>query len=39
MDYLTVKKAGAKWDITSRKVNYYCAAERVAGAVKRKTFG
>ena len=35
MDYLTVKEAGAKWGITSRMVNYYCAAGRIAGAVKK----
>lgn len=35
MDYLTVKEAGAKWGITSRMVNYYCTAGRIAGAVKK----
>jgi hypothetical protein len=35
LEYLTVKEAGAKWDITSRMVNYYCSAGRIAGAVKK----
>jgi hypothetical protein len=35
MDYLTVKEAGAKWSITSRMVNYYCAGGRIDGAVKK----
>ena len=35
MEYLTVKEAGAKWGITSRMVNYYCSAGRIAGAVKK----
>ncbi len=35
MDYLTVKEAGEKWGITSRMVNYYCVAGRIAGALKK----
>ncbi|MPM47870.1 hypothetical protein SDC9_94591 [bioreactor metagenome] len=35
MDYLTLKEAGVKWGITSRVVNDYCAAGRIASAVKR----
>lgn len=35
MNYLTVKEAGEKWGITSRMVNYYCVAGRIAGAVKK----
>jgi len=35
MDYLTVKEAGNKWDITGRMVTYYCEAGRIKGAVKK----
>lgn len=35
MNYLTVKEAGEKWGITSRMVNYYCAAGRIVGAIKK----
>ncbi len=24
MDYMTLKEASEKWDISSRQVNYYC---------------
>lgn len=34
MDYISVKEAADKWDITSRMVSYYCAAGRIEGAVK-----
>lgn len=35
MDYMTVKEVGEKWGITSRMVNYYCAAGRIPGAIKK----
>ena len=34
MDYISVKEAAGKWDLTSRMVNYYCAGGRIKGAVK-----
>lgn len=35
MEYLTVKEASVKWDITARMVNYYCSAGRIKGAIKK----
>ncbi len=35
MEYLTVKEAGEKWGITAWRVNYYCSAGRIAGAIKK----
>ena len=34
MDYMTLKEASKKWGITPRRVNYYCAGNRIPGAVK-----
>ena len=34
MDYITLKEAAEKWGVTPRRVNYYCAAGRIPGAVK-----
>ena len=34
MDYMTLKEAGSKWGVTPRRINYYCAAGRIPGAVK-----
>ncbi len=34
MDYMTLKEASEKWGITPRRVNYYCAGNRIPGAVK-----
>ena len=34
MDYMTLKEAAEKWGVTPRRVNYYCASERIHGAVK-----
>ena len=34
MDYMTLKAAAEKWGVTPRRVNYYCAAGRIPGAVK-----
>jgi hypothetical protein len=35
MDYLTVKEAGTKWNITGRMVTYYCESGRIPGAEKK----
>ena len=37
MDYMTLKEASEKWSVTPRRVNYYCAAGRIPGAVKMAT--
>ena len=34
MDYMTLKEAAEKWSVSPRRVNYYCAAGRIPGAVK-----
>ena len=34
MDYMTLKEAAEKWGVTPRRVNYYCDAGRIPGAVK-----
>ena len=34
MDYMTLKEAAEKGGVTPRRVNYYCAAGRIPGAVK-----
>ena len=34
MDYMTLKEATEKWGVTPRRVNYYCTADRIPGAVK-----
>ena len=34
MDYMTLKEADQKWNVTPRRVNYYCAGGRIPGAVK-----
>ena len=34
MDYITLKEAAEKWDVTPRRVNYLCASGRIPGAVK-----
>ena len=31
---MTLKEAAEKWGVTPRRVNYYCAAGRIPGAVK-----
>ena len=35
--YITVQEAAEKWGVTPRRVNYYCAAGRIPGAVKMAT--
>ena len=37
MDYITLKEAAEKWGVTPRRVNYYCAAGRIPGAVQIAT--
>lgn len=37
MDYMTLKEASEKWGVTPRRINYYCAAGRIPGAVKMGT--
>ena len=37
MDYMTLKEASEKWGVTPRRINYYCAAGRIPGAVKMAT--
>ena len=37
MDYMTLKEASEKWDVTPRRINYYCAAGRIGGAIKIAT--
>jgi len=35
MEYLTVKEAGEKWEISARMVTYHCVAGRIEGAIKK----
>ena len=37
MDYMTVKEVSEKWGVTTRRINYYCAGDRIPGAVKIAT--
>ena len=37
MDYMTLKEAGQKWNVTPRQINYLCAAGRIPGAMKVAT--
>lgn len=37
MDYMMLKEASKKWGITTRKINHYCAAGCISGAVKMGT--
>ena len=37
MDYMTLKEASEKWRVSVRQINYYCAANRIQGAVKVAT--
>lgn len=34
MDYITLKEASQKWNVTPRQVNYLCSGGRIPGAVK-----
>lgn len=35
MDYLTMKETAKLWGVSDRMINYYCAEERIKGAVKK----
>jgi hypothetical protein len=35
MDYLTVKEAGERWNITGRMVTIYCTTGKIKDAVKK----
>lgn len=37
MDYMTLKEASEKWNISARMINYYCSAGRIPGAEKKGT--
>ena len=37
MNYMTVKEVSEKWGVTPRRINYYCAGDRIPGAVKMAT--
>ena len=37
MDYMTIKETSEKWGVSARQINYYCAADRIHGAVKMAT--
>lgn len=34
MDYMTLKEASEKWDVSSRQINYYCVEGRIPSAMK-----
>lgn len=35
IDYLTVKEAGEKWNISGRMVTIYCNEGKIQGAIKK----
>ena len=37
MDYMTLKEASEKWNISPRMINYYCSAGRIPDAEKKGT--
>ena len=37
MNYMTLKEASEKWGVTPRRINYYCSAGRIPGAIKMAT--
>lgn len=37
MDYMTLKEASGKWNISPRMINYYCSEGRIPGAEKKGT--
>ena len=37
MDYMTLKEASEKLGVTPRRINYYCSAGRIPGAIKMAT--
>lgn len=34
MNYITLKQASEKWNISPRMINYYCSEGRIPGAEK-----
>ena len=34
MDYMTLKEASDKWEVSVRQINYYCDGGSIPGAVK-----
>lgn len=34
MDYMTLKQASEKWNVSPRMINYYCSEGRISGAEK-----
>ena len=36
-DYMTLKEASEKRGVSARQINYYCATNRIPGAVKMAT--
>ena len=39
MDYITLKEASQKWNVTPRQINYLGTPGRIPGAVKMATIG
>ncbi|HEX2927321.1 MAG TPA: DNA-binding protein [Ruminiclostridium sp.] len=37
MDYMTLKEESEKWNVTPRRINYYCTSDRIPGAIKVAT--
>ena len=35
IDYLTVKEAGQKWNVSGRMVTVYCKEGKIDGAIKK----
>lgn len=35
IDFLTVKEAGEKWNVSGRMVTIYCKEGRIEGAIKK----
>lgn len=35
IEYLTVKEAGAKWNVSGRMVTIYCNQGKILGAIKK----
>ena len=31
MDYMTLKEASEKWEVSVRQINYYCTGDRIPG--------
>ena len=35
MDYMTIKEASDKWEISGRMVTYYCVDGRIPGVIRK----